>query len=133
MLSLWEPCIAKAALLRGTLPALAAHLIATGSVLVLTQVRDEIIENVEATYKETDLFKMFQTGDVSNQPGAPCAHRAAHASAAGRQGMRLLPARSSPLRAVHNCKLVPDRYASPMPIPRAAAASKPGQAGGRAG
>ena len=29
------------------------------------QVRDEIIENVEATYKETDLFKMFQTGDVS--------------------------------------------------------------------
>jgi hypothetical protein len=30
----------------------------------LFQVRDEIIENVEATYKETDLFKMFQTGDV---------------------------------------------------------------------
>lgn len=33
----------------------------------LAQVRDEIIENVEATYKETDLFKMFQTGDVSRQ------------------------------------------------------------------
>ena len=28
--------------------------------------RDEIINNIEATYKETDLFKMFQTGDLAN-------------------------------------------------------------------
>lgn len=33
---------------------------------LLRKVRDEIIENVEATYKETDLFKMFQTGDLAN-------------------------------------------------------------------
>ena len=31
-----------------------------------SQVRDEIINNIEATYKETDLFKMFQTGDLAN-------------------------------------------------------------------
>ena len=31
-----------------------------------TQVREEIINNIEATYKETDLFKMFQTGDLAN-------------------------------------------------------------------
>lgn len=30
------------------------------------QVRDEIIDNIEATYKETDLFKMLQTGDLAN-------------------------------------------------------------------
>lgn len=33
---------------------------------LLRRVRDEIIENVEATYKETDLFKMLQTGDLAN-------------------------------------------------------------------
>ena len=33
---------------------------------LLRSVRDEIIENVEATYKETDLFKMLQTGDLAN-------------------------------------------------------------------
>ncbi|GAB4821858.1 hypothetical protein N2152v2_008904 [Parachlorella kessleri] len=32
----------------------------------LRAVREEIINNVEATYKETDLFKMFQTGDLAN-------------------------------------------------------------------
>ena len=30
----------------------------------LRAVREEIINNIEATYKETDLFKMFQTGAV---------------------------------------------------------------------
>lgn len=35
------------------------------------QVREEIIENVEATYKETDLFKMFQTGDLANLDRLP--------------------------------------------------------------
>ena len=29
---------------------------------LLRRVRDEIINNVQATYKETDLFKVFQTG-----------------------------------------------------------------------
>ena len=33
---------------------------------LLKLVRMEIIENVEATYKETDLFKMLQTGDLAN-------------------------------------------------------------------
>ena len=33
--------------------------------------RDEIIENVEATYKETDLFKMLQTGDLANMDALP--------------------------------------------------------------
>jgi Rps23 Pro-64 3,4-dihydroxylase Tpa1-like proline 4-hydroxylase len=32
----------------------------------LLAVRDEIIDNVAATYKETDLFKMLQTGDLAN-------------------------------------------------------------------
>ncbi|KXZ49624.1 hypothetical protein GPECTOR_20g481 [Gonium pectorale] len=36
------------------------------SVDVLRQVRDEIINNINATYKETDLFKVFQTGDLGN-------------------------------------------------------------------
>ena len=31
-----------------------------------SQVRNEIIDNIEATYKETDLFKMLQTGDLAN-------------------------------------------------------------------
>lgn len=35
------------------------------------QVREEIISNVEATYKETDLFKMFQTGDLANLDALP--------------------------------------------------------------
>jgi len=34
--------------------------------VLLRKVRDEIIESVEATYKETDLFKMLQTGDLAN-------------------------------------------------------------------
>jgi hypothetical protein len=29
---------------------------------ILRNVRDEIINNIQATYKETDLFKVFQTG-----------------------------------------------------------------------
>ena len=33
---------------------------------LLRRVREEIIQNVEATYKETDLFKMLQTGDLAN-------------------------------------------------------------------
>jgi prolyl 3-hydroxylase /prolyl 3,4-dihydroxylase len=33
---------------------------------VLREVRREIIENFEATYKETDLFKMLQTVDLAN-------------------------------------------------------------------
>jgi Rps23 Pro-64 3,4-dihydroxylase Tpa1-like proline 4-hydroxylase len=33
---------------------------------LLRAARDEIIDNVSATYKETDLFKMLQTGDLAN-------------------------------------------------------------------
>ncbi|GIL68469.1 hypothetical protein Vafri_21729, partial [Volvox africanus] len=36
------------------------------SIDLLRQVRDEIINNINATYKETDLFKVFQTGDLGN-------------------------------------------------------------------
>lgn len=32
---------------------------------VLRAVRDEVIHNISATYKETDLFKVFQTGEAS--------------------------------------------------------------------
>jgi len=32
----------------------------------LRLVRDEIIENIRATFKETDIYKMFQTGDLNN-------------------------------------------------------------------
>lgn len=28
--------------------------------------RDEIIENIRATFKETDIYKLFQTGDLAN-------------------------------------------------------------------
>lgn len=31
---------------------------------LLRAVRDEVINNVQATYKETDLFKVFQTGEA---------------------------------------------------------------------
>jgi len=34
--------------------------------ILLRCVRDEIIDNIQATYKETDLFKMLQTGDLAN-------------------------------------------------------------------
>eukprot|EP00775_Hariotina_reticulata_P007350 gene7350-7561_t len=33
---------------------------------LLRAVRDEVIHNISATYKETDLFKVFQTGDLAN-------------------------------------------------------------------
>eukprot|EP00201_Polytomella_parva_P018149 CAMPEP_0175071454 /NCGR_PEP_ID=MMETSP0052_2-20121109/19253_1 /TAXON_ID=51329 ORGANISM="Polytomella parva, Strain SAG 63-3" /NCGR_SAMPLE_ID=MMETSP0052_2 /ASSEMBLY_ACC=CAM_ASM_000194 /LENGTH=546 /DNA_ID=CAMNT_0016338629 /DNA_START=56 /DNA_END=1693 /DNA_ORIENTATION=+ len=33
---------------------------------LLKKVKDEIISNIQATYKETDLFKVFQTGDIGN-------------------------------------------------------------------
>eukprot|EP00798_Chlamydomonas_sp_ICE-L_P021076 gene21076-27957_t len=33
---------------------------------MLDAVREEIINNINATYKETDLFKVFQTGDLGN-------------------------------------------------------------------
>lgn len=36
---------------------------------LLREVREEVIGNLEATYKETDLFKMFQTGDLANLSG----------------------------------------------------------------
>ncbi|PNH11629.1 PKHD-type hydroxylase ofd1 [Tetrabaena socialis] len=50
---------------------------------LLRGVRDEIINNIDATYKETDLFKVFQTGDLGNldslDPAAaaklPCLNR----------------------------------------------------------
>lgn len=34
---------------------------------LLANVRDEIINNINATYKETDLFKLFQTGGCRPQ------------------------------------------------------------------
>ena len=39
--------------------------------VLLARVRNEIIENVEATYKDTDLFKMLQTGDLANLDALP--------------------------------------------------------------
>mmetsp|Transcript_31041 Transcript_31041/g.68891 ORF Transcript_31041/g.68891 Transcript_31041/m.68891 type:complete len:719 (-) Transcript_31041:853-3009(-) len=33
---------------------------------LLRKVRDEVVNNIQATYKETDLFKVFQTGDLGN-------------------------------------------------------------------
>ncbi|WIA40768.1 hypothetical protein OEZ86_004448 [Tetradesmus obliquus] len=33
---------------------------------LLRAVREEVIHNISATYKETDLFKVFQTGDLAN-------------------------------------------------------------------
>lgn len=33
---------------------------------LLKNVREEIIHNIQATYKETDLFRVFQTGDLAN-------------------------------------------------------------------
>lgn len=35
----------------------------------LTAVREEIVTNIQATYKETDLFKVFQTGASSEHWG----------------------------------------------------------------
>lgn len=40
----------------------------------LRQVREEIINNLQATYKETDLFKVFQTGDLANIDAADPEH-----------------------------------------------------------
>lgn len=38
---------------------------------LLRAVREEILEHVTATYKETDLFRVFQTGDLANIDGLP--------------------------------------------------------------
>jgi len=38
---------------------------------LLRAVREEILEHVSATYKETDLFRVFQTGDLANIDGLP--------------------------------------------------------------
>lgn len=42
---------------------------------LLAAVRDEIVNNIQATYKETDLFKVFQTGETELEAGLlfPCA------------------------------------------------------------
>ena len=45
--------------------------------LLLRAVRDEILEHVTATYKETDLFRVFQTGDLANIDGLPKEEREA--------------------------------------------------------
>lgn len=37
---------------------------------LLKAVREEIINNINATYKETDLFKVFQTGECATQRAA---------------------------------------------------------------
>jgi hypothetical protein len=37
---------------------------------LLRAVRDEVIHNISATYKETDLFKVFQTGGRQQLAGA---------------------------------------------------------------
>lgn len=37
-----------------------------GESATLMQVRDEIVANVTSTYKETDLFKLYQTTDLAN-------------------------------------------------------------------
>lgn len=39
---------------------------------LLARVRDEIINNVNATYKETDLFKVFQTGGYAGHGNSSC-------------------------------------------------------------
>jgi hypothetical protein len=48
---------------------------------VLRAVRSEVINNISATYKETDLFKVFQTG-----VRACVVARKAHCAAGGAQG-----------------------------------------------
>jgi Rps23 Pro-64 3,4-dihydroxylase Tpa1-like proline 4-hydroxylase len=37
----------------------------------LKKVRNEIIHNLKATYKETDIYKVLQTGDLANLDGLP--------------------------------------------------------------
>lgn len=52
---------------------------------VLARVRDEIVENIQATYKETDLFKVFQTGEAAGAGAGPCGPNAGCAVLAGRR------------------------------------------------
>jgi hypothetical protein len=39
---------------------------------ILAKVRDEIVHNINATYKETDLFKVIQTGMANTQVLSLC-------------------------------------------------------------
>jgi hypothetical protein len=39
---------------------------------LLASVRDEIVSNIQATYKETDLFKVFQTGACGQAADGLC-------------------------------------------------------------
>jgi hypothetical protein len=39
---------------------------------ILAKVRDEIVHNINATYKETDLFKVIQTGGANTMGFSLC-------------------------------------------------------------
>eukprot|EP00878_Enallax_costatus_P041325 GHUV01048021.1.p1 GENE.GHUV01048021.1~~GHUV01048021.1.p1 ORF type:complete len:135 (+),score=21.84 GHUV01048021.1:202-606(+) len=56
---------------------------------LLRAVRDEVIHNISATYKETDLFKVFQTGMFAVARSAT--HIAQHLSAANVETYRSFP------------------------------------------
>ena len=57
----------------------------------LRRVRDEIVNNIDATFKETDLFKVLQTGDLKNMDELP-------PEQAGREA--LLDSREMPLQTL---------------------------------
>jgi prolyl 3-hydroxylase /prolyl 3,4-dihydroxylase len=63
--SLLEPAslAALAKSYAGAAPFPHAQLEAVFDPAILRAARDEIVEHVQATYKETDLFKVFQTGE----------------------------------------------------------------------
>lgn len=63
---------------------------------VLRAARDEIVEHVQATYKETDLFKVFQTGEERAKEGR---ERREHAGPR-RNASRRLGSWRAPSRAV---------------------------------
>lgn len=69
--------------------------------VTLRAARDEIVEHVQATYKETDLFKVFQTGEKTEakRGAGACAGLAAGPSTATgptRHAGHLLFARPAP-------------------------------------
>ncbi|RMZ56634.1 hypothetical protein APUTEX25_002723, partial [Auxenochlorella protothecoides] len=71
----------------------------------LAAVREEIISNVQATYKETDLFNMFQTGQL----GIACLHLAPARDLANLDGLDAESAAKLPtVRALRDALYSPD-------------------------
>ena len=77
-----------------------------GDSALLRAARDEIVTHVRATYKETDLFRVFQTGDLANLDGLDAGARAKLPALAALRAALYSPAFRAFVRGVTGCGLL---------------------------